>query len=544
LQFAQFSTQSVAQKICLYDRVTQQRLLPVKLNNAACSKNTSYCMNTIWKYGNFQYNGVASMKPVLGEVVMFLTQDEQGLIDYVAMLNANKDVQSQVRVEIDGAEPVDIILYDDPNDVWKWDRTTNRGNFTWTTKPSYTDGVVIGHINFIDNYCVRSSYTQTAGAINTMSILSGSINNVQRIMTQGYMSGQVFEFCQYPVTQTTHVDATCPGSTDGSATIGIVYGPSNVEYRWYNSAGVQIGTAASISGLGAGVYHVLVNDTTAEACNANRQVTIIDHTLLGADVTTTQFACTTKGSASASPLGGSGGFTYAWFNGAGTQIGTGSSISNLNPGNYKVRITDNCGSVKDTDFVITSVGCCGDNQCSASEGCGSPTYCAADCGTCCPAGTYVDGTNCVVCPPGSRSTVSQAPSCTSCPANTFNAGGNDACEPCPANYFSTAGSGKCVRCPAGQVRGTSEASCHTCGNGKFAAPCDSTACATCAAGTYATDGAYFCSTCPAGTFSAAGASSCSTCAAGTYSASGASSCTTCPTGLSSAAGATHLLACA
>jgi syndecan 4 len=217
----------------------------------------------------------------------------------------------------------------------------------------------------------------------------------------------------------------------------------------------------------------------------------------------------------------------------------------LNLGNYYVIVTDGCASTARTNFTITSSGCCGDGMCQANEACGTSGFCLADCGICCPAGTYVNSGSCTVCPPGSQTTaVNQATSCNFCAANTFNAGGNSSCVACPANTYSNAESGKCIRCPVGEVRGTTESSCHTCGDGSYAsAPCDTGGCSQCAAGTFSVDGDSSCTSCSPGLFSAAGSSTCSTCVAGTYSAAGAASCTACPSGTTSPAGATHILAC-
>jgi len=551
--FGQFSIQDTKQSLCLYSGSTNTVLKPLQLFNTDCPKNTSYCMNTIYKYSNFQYNGISALKPQLGEVTAFLAQSEDGSVDMVVLLNANVAVTSQVQLNITGADPVPILLYDDPTttgkntDFWNWNQTTNTGKFSWTTQPGYTDGVVIGHINFVDQYCVSASFTQAAGAINKVSILSGSTKNVSRVLSTPYTSGANFQFCQYPVTTTTYQNATCPGAKDGSASIAINFGPSNVNYRWFDSSNNLVSSSASATGLGAGTYQVFLNDTNnANGCNANRQVVISDHTLNGAFVTTTPFACSTKGTASATPNGGASGFSYSWFKaGATSSFATGTKVTGLDQGNYFVRVTDSCGSSADTTFTIVTSGCCGDSICQANEGCTSTTSCAADCGACCPAGTTVDGDSCTVCPPGSRNNAAQSTSCTPCPANTFNAGGNDTCAPCPANYFSTAGSGKCARCPAGQVRDTSDSSCSACAAGSYAPPCDDSSCTACPAGSVSNaSGATFCTSCSAGTFAAAGQTSCSPCAVGSYSSSGASSCTACPSGTTTpAAGATHLLAC-
>lgn len=536
------------QKVCLYSQASSKVLTPLQLSNSNCAGNTSYCMNKIYNYYNYQYNGISSLKPAKGEIVMFLAQDEQGKFDLVTFLNANVTTTLKVYQQITGAKPTGILLYDDPapEDVWVWNPATNTGNFTWTTQPTYTDGVIIGHIDFIDNYCVRSSFTQPNAALNKISIMSGTASSPNRILTVPYVSGTQFEFCQYPVTGTTHTDVTCPGANDGTVSIWIVFGPSNVKYVWTNSAGTVVATTANVANLPADTYSVFVNDTSSNGCTATRTLVVTEPTMYSPLVSATNFTCVAKGSASATPQGGSGGLTIRWFRASGTQIGTGSAISNLNVGNYYVTVTDSCGSVGRTDFPIVSSGCCGDGACSAEENvCGSAQHCEADCGICCPAGTYRSGATCVVCPPGSQtSATNKQDQCDQCPQNTFNAGGNSPCNACNANSYSAAGSGKCTRCPAGQVRGAGETSCHSCGDGFYASsPCGTGGCAQCDAGTFAVDGAESCNTCSPGTFSAAGSSSCSTCPANSYSAAGAASCSSCPGGTNSAAGSTHILAC-
>jgi len=505
-------------------------------------------MNAIYKYSNFQYNGIAALKPPTGSVYQFLTQDQQGVLNFVIILDANIVVTSKVAVQITGAAPANLLLEDDPGDTWSWNPAINSGNFSWTTQPNYTDGVIIGPINFIDNYCVRTSFTQVSGAITSVSILSGNTSSVAKVITQNYTSGSLFQFCQYPSTASTYTNASCPTSSDGTASIAIVFGPPSVQYAWFNSAGTKIATTANVTGLPGGTYTITVTDPSAAGCNAERTITIFDNALNGASVSTTPFACTTLGTASAAPNGGAGGFTYSWFVSGGTSpIGTGSSISGLAMGNYYVSVTDRCGSSVVTNFTIGTSGCCGDGICQASEQCGNSPFCAADCGICCTTGTMVSATGgaCIVCPPGTSSTGFQSTSCTPCPANTFNAGGDDTCEPCAANYFSTAGSGKCVRCAAGQIRATTDTSCSPCGAGSYAPACDSSPCTSCPAGTMsAASGATTCLTCPPGTASSTGASSCTACPIGFYSGAAASSCTQCPSGMTTmATGATHLLAC-
>jgi len=347
------------------------------------------------------------------------------------------------------------------------------------------------------------------------------------------------------VTTTSYTNASCPGVSNGTATLTVTFGPSNMLYSWRNSAGSIISNSATVKNLASGTYTVYLNDTdSADNCDAQRVVVIGDNSLYGAYVTTTPFNCAiAKGSASATPNGGANGITYKWFNGS-TQIGTGSSISGLNIGNYVVNVSDSCGSVASTPFTIVTAGCCGDGICQSNEACGA-TPCKADCGVCCPAGTINANGSCQVCPPGSNNAGNGATTCTPCPANTYNSGGSDPCSPCPANTHSSAGAGVCTRCPSGQVRSVNGTACGSCPGGTYA-PCDASPCTDCPAGSATPSSGYtFCTTCSAGTFAASGDTTCTSCPVNTYSNPGAGSCTPCPTGTSTSGsiGATHVLVC-
>ncbi|MFD2042627.1 T9SS type A sorting domain-containing protein, partial [Flavobacterium artemisiae] len=67
---------------------------------------------------------------------------------------------------------------------------------------------------------------------------------------------------------TTHVDVTCIGRTDGSATVTASGGTSGYTYLWAPSGG----TAATATGLAAGNYAVTITD--ANGCQITRSVTI------------------------------------------------------------------------------------------------------------------------------------------------------------------------------------------------------------------------------------------------------------------------------
>jgi hypothetical protein len=491
-------------------------------------------MNVVWQYNNFQYNGIASLKPNRGEIALYLAQypDAAQSIHFVAILNANVTTEMNATIVMTGTGPAPIELYDDPypSDIWNWTAANTSGSVRWTTQPTYTDGCVIGPLTFTENYCISGTLKQPNNAISIISAFTGTYTNVSRAFSAPYTNGAAFQFCQYPQTLTITQNVSCPGRSDGSAGISVVFGPQQNIFRWYNGS-VVIGSSANITGLSAGTYTAAVNDTNIAGCNAIRTVVIGQPTLYAPSVTANPFMCPGGGSASATPNGGAAGaFTYQWMQG-GAVVGTGSSVSGLAVGAASVQITDSCGSQTTTSFTIVTPGCCGDGVCQANEACGMSGSCPQDCGICCGAGTYITGTTCTPCAAGTSSTAIGATSCPQCAANTFNAGGSDPCVSCANNTFSAAGSGVCMPCSCGQIRGSTDSACYACGAGLIPNTATST-CVACAPGTYtAASGASACQACAPGTYSAtAGSTGCMACSSGTYAPAGAASCSSCPTG--------------
>ena len=146
--------------------------------------------------------------------------------------------------------------------------------------------------------------------------------------------------------------ATCTG-TLSAVSIG---GTGTHDYQWFNAAiGLPMAglTSANENGVCAGNYFVEVTDDNGCIQNSS-VVSITEPAELILTVNTVDVLCNTActGSASASAIGGTGGYTFQWFQMPNTNIGSGASISNLCSGNYFCRVTDgnNC---KDTiQFTI------------------------------------------------------------------------------------------------------------------------------------------------------------------------------------------------
>lgn len=130
----------------------------------------------------------------------------------------------------------------------------------------------------------------------------------------------------------------CFGGNNGSATVTQSGGTPGYTYTWSNSQ-----TTVTAINLAIGTYSVTVRD--ANSCTSVSSVTITQPTAVSAALTKTNVSCNggNNGTATATPSGGTPGYTYTWSNGQTTQTATGlSAIS------YSVTVKDanNCSTVQ------------------------------------------------------------------------------------------------------------------------------------------------------------------------------------------------------
>jgi len=119
---------------------------------------------------------------------------------------------------------------------------------------------------------------------------------------------------------TTKTNVACTGtvSCNGSANVTATGGTAPYTYAWSPSGG----TTSAATGLCAGNYTISVTD--ANGCN-NKSTVIIGVTPMTLSFVNTTANCSTSctGTSSASVIGGSGPYTYAWSNGGTTATATG-----------------------------------------------------------------------------------------------------------------------------------------------------------------------------------------------------------------------------
>lgn len=134
----------------------------------------------------------------------------------------------------------------------------------------------------------------------------------------------------------------CNGAATGAATVTASGGNPGYTYTWAPSGG----TSATATGLGAGMYTCTITDQLG--CVTSQTVLITEPTVLAATISTTQTACVSSGSASATPSGGAGSYTYVWSSG-----GTAQTETNLGVGTYTCTITDFNGCTTQVTANIT-----------------------------------------------------------------------------------------------------------------------------------------------------------------------------------------------
>lgn len=174
---------------------------------------------------------------------------------------------------------------------------------------------------------------------------------------------------QLDVTLNTRTDVLCFGDATGAINVNTLGGRPDYNFVWNGPNGFT-STDEDITNLEVGTYNLTVTDRMG--CTDTLEVEILENTQIEIDFTVTQNMCFGDDMASITIndiQGGVAPYEIAWSN-----LGTGTSQTNLSGGTYTITITDdvNCERQFSTEIidpplfaidpVVTQISCSGEND--------------------------------------------------------------------------------------------------------------------------------------------------------------------------------------
>ncbi len=137
----------------------------------------------------------------------------------------------------------------------------------------------------------------------------------------------------------------CNGNL-GSITVVIPDGTGPFQFEWNTMA-----TDSILTDLNTGNYNLTVTD--ANSCTQTASIEIVEQSTISLDITSTPSECggNPTGTATVTPTGGSGTYTYLWND---PNAQTTSTATNLAPGMYEVTVEDSDGCMATTTTNVST----------------------------------------------------------------------------------------------------------------------------------------------------------------------------------------------
>lgn len=198
----------------------------------------------------------------------------------------------------------------------------------------------------------NGSSTVSASTTNTISGLCAGSYTLQVTDAHGCVKIDSVTITEPAVlvANATGNNVTCNAACNGTALVVVAGGTPGYSFDWTPGNPTGDGSAA-ISALCPDTYSVTVTD--ANGCTATSTAVITEPSPLDPNPVSTNVLCfgACNGTASASPTGGTPGYSYNWIPGNPSGDGT-AAISALCPGTYSVIVTD-ANNCKDTSVAVT-----------------------------------------------------------------------------------------------------------------------------------------------------------------------------------------------
>ncbi|WP_276134909.1 T9SS type B sorting domain-containing protein [Polluticoccus soli] len=187
---------------------------------------------------------------------------------------------------------------------------------------------------------VQTGATATGLSIGTYTVTVTDANNCV-----GTASTTITQPPVLNVT-TTKTDVSCNTGNDGMVAALPTGGTAPYTYSWNTT---PVSTTSIVTGLPAGTYTVTVTD--ANGCTKTATATVIQPSGLSATATKTDVSCFggNNGTATVTPIGGAGPYTYSWNT---TPVKTTATATGLAAGTYTVTVTDNNGCITIATAIV------------------------------------------------------------------------------------------------------------------------------------------------------------------------------------------------
>ncbi len=198
-----------------------------------------------------------------------------------------------------------------------------------------TASVIVGNGTMPYSYAWNPSMSNVANPTG----LCGGMNNVLITDANGCTTSDGVNLIEPAELTISFImsNVSCNGSNDGQISVTPSGGNQPYSYVWLPGG---TGTGTLVTNLGAGSYTVVVTDN--EQCDTNGTFVITEPQILLATGLSSPSSCGgTNGEATVNPTGGTGAYTYAWYDSQGAPMGQNSPTAlGLAQGTYDVVITD------------------------------------------------------------------------------------------------------------------------------------------------------------------------------------------------------------